>query len=231
MSAMAEQQRTEERLVERARGGDRQAQQDLWQSHRRWVAAIILVHRPRSIEVDDLMQEVAVKFISKLETLREASAFRPWMRQIVINICRGAARSQRPTLRLTEDARTGDDPLDAGRISVPASTESGPPVLAAERDAAGRLLEQALTLPPEYREPLLLRCVRSLSYQQIGVILDLPVTTVETRLARARRMLRTELADQTVDPDSTPDRTLDKKVDKDMTPCETSQTNQVGDTR
>ncbi len=32
------------------------------------------------MEVDDLMQEVAVKFISKLETLREVSAFRPWLR-------------------------------------------------------------------------------------------------------------------------------------------------------
>ena len=43
------------------------------------------------------------------------------------------------------------------------------------------------------REPLLLRCVRGLSYQQISTILELPVTTIETRLARARRMLREEM--------------------------------------
>jgi len=53
-----------------------------------------------------------------------------------------------------------------------------------------------LTLPPEYREPLLLRCVRALTYQQISEILDLPVTTIETRLARARRMLRAEIGDE-----------------------------------
>ncbi len=56
-------------------------------------------------------------------------------------------------------------------------------------------MQQALSLPPEYREPLLLRCVQSLTYQQIGEILDLPVTTVETRLARARRMLREEVGE------------------------------------
>jgi len=54
------------------------------------------------------------------------------------------------------------------------------------------------TLPPEYREPLVLRCVRSLTYQQISEILNLPVTTIETRLARARRMLREEVGDAIV---------------------------------
>jgi RNA polymerase sigma-70 factor (ECF subfamily) len=53
--------------------------------------------------------------------------------------------------------------------------------------------EHVLGLPPEYREPLLLRCLRGMSYRQIGEVLDLPVTTIETRLARARRMIRSEL--------------------------------------
>jgi RNA polymerase sigma-70 factor (ECF subfamily) len=60
-------------------------------------------------------------------------------------------------------------------------------------------MEQALTLPPEYREPLLLRCVRALSYQQISEILELPVTTIETRLARARKMLREEVGEIVAD--------------------------------
>jgi RNA polymerase sigma-70 factor (ECF subfamily) len=51
----------------------------------------------------------------------------------------------------------------------------------------------ARTLPEGYREPLLMRCVRGMSYKQIGAVLDLPETTIETRIARGRRMLR-ELA-------------------------------------
>jgi RNA polymerase sigma-70 factor (ECF subfamily) len=160
------------------------------------VAAIILAHRPRAIEVDDLMQEVAIKFITKVQTLRDAGAFRPWLRQIVINVCRGAARSHRPMLGLAEGGRAEDGAIDPGRVAVPAADE--PPIgrSSARRDDANQLLEQALTLPPEYREPLLLRCVRALTYQQIGEILELPVTTIETRLARARRMLREEVGDQ-----------------------------------
>jgi len=193
---MAQQERTEERLIERARCGDGRAQQNLWRAHRRWVAAIVLAHRPRTVDVDDLMQEVAVKFISRLETLREARAFRPWLRQIVINICRGAARSERPTLRLADNGRSDDAAPEIGRATMPAARGATPAQAVARRDAARYVLAQAMTLPPEYREPLLLRCVQALTYQQIGAILDMPVTTVETRLARARRMLREEIGGQ-----------------------------------
>jgi RNA polymerase sigma-70 factor (ECF subfamily) len=48
----------------------------------------------------------------------------------------------------------------------------------------------AMNLDEGYREPLLLRCVQELSYREIGEILGLPETTVETRIARGRRMLR-----------------------------------------
>jgi RNA polymerase sigma factor (sigma-70 family) len=190
---MATDNRAELALVDQARSGDRSAQQALWRSHRRWVAGIVLVHRPRAVEVDDLMQDVAIKFISKIETLRDPEAFRPWLRRIVVNICRGAARQLKPTLRLADTERP--DGVTGGRdiVSVPRAADLPADQQAAERDAAGELLGHLLTLPSDYREPLLLRCVRGLSYQQISAILELPVTTIETRLARARRMLREEM--------------------------------------
>jgi RNA polymerase sigma-70 factor (ECF subfamily) len=189
-------QQREPALIQRARSGDREAQQALWRAHRRWVAAIVMAHRPRSVEVDDLMQDVAIKFVSRLPTLRDPGAFRPWMRQIVINACRGAARHLRPTLRLSEPAR-GDEE-DRGRdAAAPPPAREGEAHPALERSEAARLvLDQLLTLPPEYREPMLLRCVRSLSYQEISDLLGLPVTTIETRLARARRMLRQEVGEE-----------------------------------
>ena len=50
-------------------------------------------------------------------------------------------------------------------------------------------------LPDNYRECVLLRCARGMSHRQISDITGLPETTVETRIARGRRMLR-ELANQ-----------------------------------
>jgi len=188
--------RPELELIERARAGDRDAQQRVWQAHRRWVAAIVLAHRPRSVEVDDLMQDVALKIVSKFSTLRDAAAFKPWLRQIVINICRGSARGLKPTLRLATAEREEGERPDSTRVGQPEADQASGPSRVDDQEAAHRLLDQAMTLPSEYREPLLLRCVRAMSYQQISEILDLPVTTIETRLARARRMLRDEVGDE-----------------------------------
>lgn len=183
-------------LIEKARAGDRDAQQEVWIAHRRWVAAIILAHRPRSIEVDDLMQEVALKIVTKFSTLRDPGAFKPWLRQIVINLCRGAARSLRPTLHLSTSERDDAQRPDPNRIGMPSVSDERSVGQVEQWDAAEKLLSQAMTLPPEYREPLLLRCVRSMTYRQISEIMQLPVTTIETRLARARRMLREEVGDE-----------------------------------
>lgn len=193
---MDQPQGTQERLIMRARRGDGLAQQELWRTHRRWVAAIILAHRPQSVEVDDLMQEVAVKLVSKISSLRDSASFRPWLRQIVINVCRGTARSMRPMLHLAQAEAPEDHAHDSGRVATPASTADSAGDIVDRRDAAAKLMQQVLTLPPEYREPLLLRCVQSMTYQQISELLALPVTTIETRLARARRMLREEIGDQ-----------------------------------
>ena len=51
-------------------------------------------------------------------------------------------------------------------------------------------------LPALYREPFVLRHMNGWGYQQIAEVMDLPVDTVETRLVRARRLLREALKDE-----------------------------------
>lgn len=55
--------------------------------------------------------------------------------------------------------------------------------------------EQLSRIPPLYAEPLILQSMRGLSQRQIAELLDVPETTIETRLARARRMLRQAVAE------------------------------------
>jgi RNA polymerase sigma-70 factor (ECF subfamily) len=156
------------------------------------VAAIVLAHRPRSVDLEDLLQDVAVKLVSKIHTLREPRAFRPWLRQIAVNVCRGAGRSERSALRLGGGERREGATPEPGHAAEPVGADEGLPRLE-DREAAERLLRHVLTLPLTYREPLLLRCVHDMSYTQISDVLDVPLTTVETRLARARRMIREEI--------------------------------------
>jgi len=168
--------------VRAAIDGDRDALRRVWQEHRRWVAAILLAYKPKGADLDDLLQGVAVQLVRKIREVREAEAFRPWLRTVAINAARAEGRKAgrgAPVLRLTRDE---DAPPADGRGREPGEIEE-----------ANRLLELASRLPDAYREPLLLRCMRGMSYRQIGAVMGLPETTIETRIARGRRMLR-ELA-------------------------------------
>jgi RNA polymerase sigma-70 factor (ECF subfamily) len=169
-----------------------------WQEHRRWVAAIVLAHMPRWADLDDLLQEVALAVVRKGAEVRDPEAFRPWLRTVAINAARLAAR--RGALRETAtslEAFSGD-PGNAGvgviaRIGAGSGEtrdRMGASDLAALDEEGRRLVELARTLPDGYGEPLLLKAVQGMSYREIGRVLGLPETTVETRIARARRMLR-----------------------------------------
>ena len=82
---------------------------------------------------------------------------------------------------------------DAGR--VPAARErlldDGFQIPLEELAALGRRELQAdERLPPIYAEPLMLQATQGLTQRHIADLLDVPETTIETRLARGRRMLR-----------------------------------------
>ena len=170
--------------IRAAIGGDHDALRAVWKDHRRWVAAILLAHKPKHTDLDDLLQTVALQVCRKVHEVREPEAFRPWLRMVAINAARAdgrtTGRQRRGFLRLV--GRTGEP--DAGEC---------PDELNERRREGERLITLARTLPEGYREPLLMRCVRGMSYRAIGEAMGLPETTVETRIARGRRMLR-ELA-------------------------------------
>jgi RNA polymerase sigma-70 factor (ECF subfamily) len=67
-------------------------------------------------------------------------------------------------------------------------------VQVAAREQQALMLEAIASLPELYREPFVLKHAEGMSYRQIGELLGLPPDTVETRLVRARRLLREKLA-------------------------------------
>ena len=173
-------------LVAAAIRGDADAVRAVWQEHRRWVAAVLLAHKSRETDVEDLLQDVAMSFVKTIGTLRDESSLRPWLRTVAINAARASGRKSK-RLRLHGEVAAGGEPVTPAEPVV-ADNQS-----ATEREEAQRLMNLAMDLPDGYREPLLLKCVRGLSYRTIGELLGLPETTIETRIARGRRMLR-ELA-------------------------------------
>lgn len=172
--------------------GDAEAVRALWQENRRWVAAVILAHKPREIELEDLLQDVAMTFVRTISKLRDEGTLRPWLRTVAVNAARAAGRdTRRRRARMgwklggTDDAETG--------IGAALDRTAEPGDATTQRETSGRLVALAARLPDGYREPLILKCVKGLSYREIGEMLGLPETTIETRIARGRKMLR-ELA-------------------------------------
>lgn len=159
---------------------DREWLDRVWQQHRRWVAAILLAYKPRDVDLDDLLQDVACTMVRHGKDLRDAGAVRPWLRTVAINAARASARSEKLRRHARLDGPDGGfEPADAqgawdGELS----------------EEARRILDLAMQLPEGYREPLLMKSLRDMSYRQIGEAMGLPETTIETRIARARRMLR-----------------------------------------
>lgn len=154
-----------------------------WREHRRWVAAVLLAHMPRHAELEDLLQEVALTFVARGHELREPAALRGWLRTVALNTARMAARRVR--LPVADTSGENDELADPDTERRERQRDA-----AAEAEQALRITRQ---LPEPYREALLLRCVDGLSQKQIAETLGVPETTVETRLARARRMLRERL--------------------------------------
>jgi RNA polymerase sigma-70 factor (ECF subfamily) len=162
---------------------------ELWHQSRRWLAAILYAHKPRDVDLEDLMQDVATRLVKHRDELadpRDPAAVRPWLRTVAINVARSAGRRSR--------TRAGAMPVLEYHAAIRSRDEANGAHVAGEtsRVRGRRALGMAMTLPPTYREPLLLS-LRGLSQRQIAQVMDLPVTTVETRLIRARRMVRDEL--------------------------------------
>ncbi len=159
----------------------------LWREHRSWLAAVLLAHGDRDADLEDLLQEVAMAIVTRIHELRDPGAVRPWLRTVAVNVGRMSGRREN---RRRDHVRPLDtlpaEPFDPGAATADHQL--------AEREDADGLLGRVGRLHADYREPLLLRCVEGMSQKRIAETLDLPETTVETRLARARRMLRRDLS-------------------------------------
>ena len=179
-------------VVARIEGGgiDQAWLESQWRQYRRWAAAILLAYKPRWADLDDLLQDVAMAVVRKGHEVRDEAAFKPWLRTVAINCALMAARKgQKWAANTSLDA--GDD--ETGVIARIASGSATPAAEYEQRKEGERLVDLCAQIPDGYREPLMMKAVRGMSYREIGEVMDLPETTVETRIARARKMLR-ELA-------------------------------------
>jgi RNA polymerase sigma-70 factor, ECF subfamily len=129
-------------------------------------------------DAQDVAQEAVLRAYRFFETLRGEP--KPWLLAIVRNSCFTWLAANRPADTLG---------FEDGAVELLPSDEDGPEILAA-RSLDRRTLNDAIAgLPAQFREVLILRELEDLSYKDIARIADVPIGTVMSRLARARRLL------------------------------------------
>ena len=176
----------ESALVCAAREGDKEALNTLLLRHWRWLKALVYGVLADAQDLDDVMQDVCLRVVTRIHTLREPECFRAWLailaRREAIKHYRGKARRPDPT---TDDF-----------VTMSASGgQRGPLDRLEQRELCRKVLDAVETLPEMYREVFMLAHSGALTYAQMAEVLDVPVTTMQIRLVRARRMVQDRLVD------------------------------------
>ena len=134
-------------------------------------------------DAEDVVQESFVKAFQGLERFRGGDS-RVWLLAIVRNTAMSLLRKRKSEVAWPAD-QAAPEPADQGPDPEKAVIAS------ARRRQVRAAIEQ---LPDEFRETLILRELEGLSYKEIAAVLNVPMGTVMSRLARARDLLLRELA-------------------------------------
>lgn len=136
---------------------------------------------------EDLVQETCLQALEKSAQLKAMDKLRPWLLRIMVNRHNDHFRRKRETVDVNdcEPALRSVDPC---------------PVEAAERHATVVMVHRAIAmLGDDQRKVLTLVDIGGFSYAEVAETLEIPIGTVMSRLSRARKQLRSQLAPQRMD--------------------------------
>lgn len=177
---------TDEQLVTLCLDGNRDAFAVIVERYQKQIFALAYRLGGDYDEAQDMAQEAFIRIHKELHRYDASRRFFPWMYRVAHNCCinmlNKRPRNFTPIDELADIQQSFDERCNPGACYEKL-----------ERSAAiNHALQQ---LPEQYRLPLALKYLEGLSYQQISEQLDLPQSTIETRLFRGRAMLRKTLGE------------------------------------
>ena len=147
----------------------------------------VVLTRDRSI-ASDLVQETYLRALKAKNSLRPDSNVKSWLFTILRNIWLNELRQRKTSLKVVELD------VDENIAEVAVENSKDPYAIYVNKVEREQVREAIQQLPVEFREIIILREYEELSYQEIADLLNCPVGTVMSRLARARSKLRTLLS-------------------------------------
>jgi RNA polymerase sigma-70 factor, ECF subfamily len=163
-------------LVERARGGEREAFGFLYRRHQAYVYRFARAMTGSAALAEDIVQEV---FLALMRDLDRYDASRAGLRTYLFGIARNLARYRSRSLRRL---------ISLDQVEEAVGRED--PAAALSSNEETRHLRRCLgALPARYREVIILCDLQELDYAETAVVLKVPIGTVRSRLHRGRQLL------------------------------------------
>jgi RNA polymerase sigma-70 factor (ECF subfamily) len=181
---------SDEELVERFQNGEGSAFDTLvrrWE--RKLQGAIYRLVGPGE-DVRDLSQETLLKAYRGLGTFKKEARFSSWLYQIALNVCRDRMRRSRGKSYVSFDELSETGETGPG-VPAPSALD-----LIEARDLSRQVAAAVAALPAAQREVVVLKEYQGLTFVEIAEALDVPLSTVKTRLYRGLGQLRQQLVRQ-----------------------------------
>ncbi len=177
----------EKELIRLAQEGSQDAFSVLVQNHKNRVFGLAMSLTGNREAADDLTQEAFIKAYLALPKFRFQAEFATWLYRIAVNQVKDYLRKMGRRREVSLDTVSeleGNFEADVGNREKEALQER-----------RRRLVHQVLwSLPPKHQVILSLRDIQGYSYEEIAKILKISVGTVDSRLHRARILLRKKMA-------------------------------------
>ena len=144
-------------------------------------------------DAEDVVQDAALRAFQAIGTFAGGNP-RAWFLTVVRRTAFTWMAKNRPKDLVLSDDIEAAERGEGGAFG--AEPPPSPETILLARQHGDRVAAAIGALPVRFREAIVLRELEDLSYREIAEILDLPIGTVMSRLARARTMLMTSLAEE-----------------------------------
>jgi RNA polymerase sigma-70 factor (ECF subfamily) len=173
----------EAELIERAKQGDAQAFQALYDKHKRRVYSLCLRMTANTAEAEDLTQEAFLQLYRKIATFRGESAFSTWLHRLSVNVVLMQLRKKSLPVVSLEETTQGEEDTP--------KKDFGAEDLALAGSIDRLQLQKAVDdLPPGYRMIFVLHDIEGYEHNEIATMVGCSIGNSKSQLHKARMKLR-----------------------------------------
>ena len=147
-------------------------------------------------DAEELVQDTYARAFRSWRSFQPGTNLRAWLLRILtnLNIDRGRRQQRTPDLQPLEEG----DYFLYNRLEEASTDGTAEEERVIERLSQDDIVNALSAVPHDFRDVIVLVDIGDFSYQDAAQILDIPIGTVMSRLHRGRRILKRELAEQTV---------------------------------